>query len=479
MVDRLCGTGGGVTATAPDLVTSRTGGRVLRGFAELAAAVADTADDSPWLAELRRAAVARFVEVGLPGSKDEEWRFTPLQALAAVQFGAPGASSAVAAADLEPLLVGGPGWPLLVVVDGAVDRRLSRVAALPSGVTFVSLADAIAAGHPLVEQHLAHHAGIDSSVFNAISAALIRDGTLIHVGAGVTLSLPLHVVYLTTKGAAGSIIVPRSLVVLDHDARATVIETFATLEAPSDGRRTGRRSDAELPVTRDPYLTAACAEIVLGENARLEHIRLQEEALTAFHVGCTVVDQARDSHFRSFALARGARLSRHDLRARLGGSNVEALLYGLYLARGEQLIDNHTAIFHDRPDCRSWEVYKGVLAERARGVFNGKVIVRPEAQRTDAKQTNRNLLLGDEARINTKPQLEIFADDVKCTHGATVGKLDEQQRYYLRTRGIAGRAAEVLLITAFIAEVLAEIVQPQVRNALTASMYAEMDALIA
>lgn len=456
-----------MTSLAPDLVKSRAGGRMLRGFEDLAAAVADGAGDPAWLAELRRAALARFAEVGLPGSKDEEWRFTPLQALASVQFGARRPSSALGAADLEPLLLGVPGWPLLVVVDGEVDRRLSRVGTLPPGVTFGSLADAIAIGHPLVELHLAHHAPIDASAFTAISAALVRDGTLVHVGAGVALPQPLHVLSVTTDGAAESIIAPRTLVVLDRGAEATVIESFVTLGSPSFGRGVPR-----------PYLTDACAEIVLGENARLEHIRLQRETLTAYHVGFTAVDQARGSHYRSFALALGARLSRHDLRARLGGSNVETLLYGLYLARGEQLVDNHTVIFHDRPDCRSWEVYKGVLAERARGVFNGKVIVQPAAQKTDAKQTNRNLLLGDEAKVNTKPQLEIFADDVRCTHGATVGKLDEQQRYYLRTRGIAGRAAEVLLITAFIAEVLAEIIQPQVREALEALVYAEMDALI-
>jgi Fe-S cluster assembly protein SufD len=447
-----------------DIATSRPGGRTLRGFAELATAVTDAASDPAWLAELRRAGVARFANVGLPGSKDEDWRFTPLQGLAAVHFNVPGPSLAVGAADLEPFLLGMPGWPLLVVVDGHVDPRLSRIGALPPGATFGSLADAIAIGHPLVERHLGHHASVDGSAFTAVNAALVRDGAFVHVGAGVALQEPLHVLYVATDGAAESIIAPRTLAVLDRGARATVIETFMHV---ADGRRTPRA-----------HLTDVCAEIVLGDNARLEHTRLQREALTTYHVGFTTVDQARDSHYRSFALALGGRLSRHNLHARLGGSNIETLLYGLYLARGEQLVDSHTAIFHDHPDCRSWEVYKGVLAERARGVFNGKVIVQPEAQKTDAKQTNRNLLLGDEAKVDTKPQLEIFADDVKCTHGATVGKLDDQQRYYLRSRGIAGRAAEVLLITAFVAEVLAEITQPQVREALEALVYTEMNTLI-
>jgi Fe-S cluster assembly protein SufD len=452
-----------MTTLAPDRVEKRTAGRPLRGFAELAAAAASDPGDPAWLTALRRAGLARFSEVGLPGSKDEEWRFTSLQALASMSFAARRRAGTLDAGELEPFLVGMPAGPLLVVVDGEVDPRLSRIGALPPGATFGSLADAIASGHPLIERHLAHHASIDTSAFNAASAALIRDGAFVHIGPDVVLPLPLHVVCVTTASAASTIVAPRTLVVLDRGAEATVIESFVTVGAEPSG---------------SPYLTDTCAEIVLGANARLEHIRLQREALAAYHVGFTAVDQAHGSHYRSFTLALGARLSRHNLHARLGGSAVETLLYGLYLARGDQVVDNHTAIFHDQPDCRSWEVYKGVLSERARGVFNGKVIVQAEAQKTDAKQTNRNLLLGDDARVDTKPQLEIFADDVKCTHGATVGKLDAQQRFYLQSRGIAGRAAEVLLITAFIAEVLAEVVQPQVREALQALASAEMDALI-
>ena len=452
-----------MTSVAAGPARQRAAGRMLRGFPELAAAVADL-DAPAWLAEVRRAGVARFAEVGLPGSKDEEWRFTPLQAIASQQFGARRRSASVSARELEPYLLGGLDWPLLVLVDGEVDPDLSRVAGLPDGVTFGSLADAIRVGHPVVERYLAHFAPPGASAFAAISAALVRDGTLVHLGRGAAVRQPLHVVSVCTVGSARSIVAPRTLVVLEAGAEATVVESFVTVGAAAEAAG---------------GLTNACAEIVLGEGARLEHIRLQREAVGGFHVGFTAVNQARDSHYRSFALGVGSTLSRHDLHARLDGINVETLLYGLYLARGDQLVDNHTAIYHDRPGCRSWEVYKGVLAEQAHGVFNGKVIVQPEAQQTDAKQTNRNLLLGGQAKVDTKPQLEIFADDVKCTHGATVGKLDEQQRFYLRSRGIAGRAAEVLLITAFIAEVLAEIVQPEAREAIRALAYAEMDALIA
>ena len=216
----------------------------------------------------------------------------------------------------------------------------------------------------------------------------------------------------------------------------------------------------------------------MGENAWLEHVRVQREGAKAWHIGLSRVDQQRDSHYRSFTLNMGGRLARHDLQTKLNAPNIETLLYGLYLTRGDQLVDNHTAIYHDHPNCNSWEVYKGVLAEKSRAVFNGKVYVQPEAQKTDAKQTNRNLLLSDDARVNTKPQLEIFADDVKCTHGATIGRLDEQQRYYLSTRGIGGRTAQALLIWAFAAEVLAEITVEPVRTVLEGVVRRQLEALI-
>ena len=452
-----------MTALAPDAAGRRTSARTLRGWGELAQAV-DYREEPEWLNALRRSAIDRFTSVGLPASNDEEWRFTSLAALAAISFGPRPAAPAPVAAMPEPFRLGqGAAWPLLAVVNGQVDRGLSRIDHLPPGVTFGSLADAVASGNPLVERHLARYASIDGSPFNAVNAALFRDGAFVHVGRGVTLPEPLHVMLATTAAAVPSIVAPRTLIVIEAGADATVIESFV----PAGAHKVGQ-----------PHLTATCAEVVLEQSARLEHVRLQRESAAAFHVGFTAVEQARDSHYRSFALALGSKLSRHDLQARLSGTNVETLLYGLYLARGEQLVDNHTAIFHDQPDCRSWEVYKGVLAERARGVFNGKVIVQPAAQKTDAKQTNRNLLLGDEAKVNTKPQLEIFADDVKCTHGATVGKLDAMQRFYLQTRGIAGREAEVLLITAFVAEVLAEVREPRIRETLQSLAYAEMDALI-
>jgi Fe-S cluster assembly protein SufD len=207
-------------------------------------------------------------------------------------------------------------------------------------------------------------------------------------------------------------------------------------------------------------------EVAVAAGSWLEHTRIQRESERAYHVGLTHVDQQRDSHYRSFSMAMGGALARHNLHVRLNDENIETLMYGLYLTRGEQVVDNHTAILHEQPNCRSWEVYKGVLDGRSRAVFNGKVFVRPEAQKTDAKQTNRNLLLSDLAKVNTKPQLEIFADDVKCTHGATVGRLDDVALFYARSRGVPQEAAERLLTYAFAAEVIEEVALEPVRNEL-------------
>jgi Fe-S cluster assembly protein SufD len=448
MADRM-------TATAAP-VRPRGAARTLQGFSALAAAAMRSAD-AAWLAALRQQGAARFAETGLPGSKDEEWRFTSLQALASASFVAPShATSRVHRDALTPYLLG-HDWPVAVFVDGRFVAELSELPA--SGATVTTLAAAIAAGHPSVERHLARYAQVDATPFTAVNAALVGDGALLEVPAGVVADAPIHILHVTTAEAAQTIIAPRILVLVGAQANVTVIESYASLDASA-------------------HLTNAVVEMVLGAGARVEHVRIQRESRAAWHVGFTAVEQARDSHYRSFTLALGGALSRHDLHARLSAPNVETLLYGLYLGRDEQLVDNHTTIFHDQPACRSWEVYKGVLTDHSHGVFNGKVIVQPVAQQTDAKQTNRNLLLSDRARVDTKPQLEIFADDVKCTHGATVGRLDEQQRYYLQTRGIAGRSAEVLLITAFIAEVLIEIAHPGIRTALQRLVDVEMDAMI-
>jgi Fe-S cluster assembly protein SufD len=310
------------------------------------------------------------------------------------------------------------------------------------------MAEALRSGGAVLEAHLSRHAALESSPFTALNTAFFRDGGFVHVAANTEVSRPVHLVFVTTAEAGGSVVHPRNLIVVEAGSRASVIESYVTLSPGSS------------------YWSNPVSEVVAGANSWLEHTRIQRESERAYHIGATHVDQQRDSHYRSFSMAMGGALARHNLRVRLNDENIETLMYGLYLSRGEQVVDNHTAIYHDQPNCRSWEVYKGVLEGRSRAVFNGKVFVRPEAQKTDAKQTNRNLLLSDTAKVNTKPQLEIFADDVKCTHGATVGRLDQMALFYAQTRGVPAREAQRLLTYAFAAEVIAEVALDPVRNEL-------------
>jgi Fe-S cluster assembly protein SufD len=359
-----------------------------------------------------------------------------------------GEPATVSRGDVARFVFGHAEWTTLVFVNGALSQSLSAIGPLPAGVRVGSLEEALREDGGLLKQHLTRHAPIEGSPFTALNTAFVREGGVVHVAAGLDLDRPVHLLFLTTPEAAGTVIHPRNLIVIERGARASVIESYVTL------------------ATGQSYWTNVVTEVALAEGAWLEHTRIQRESERAYQIGLTHVDQQRDSHYRSFSLAMGGALARHNLHVRLNDENVETLMYGLYLTRGEQVVDNHTAIYHDHPNCRSWEVYKGVLDDRSRAVFNGKVFVQPEAQKTDAKQTNRNLLRSDHARVDTKPQLEIFADDVKCTHGATVGRLDDVARFYARSRGIPADAAERLLTYAFAAEVIEEVALEPVRREL-------------
>ena len=408
-----------------------------------------TGDGPEWIEALRRSGIDRFALTGFPTSRDEEWRFTPVAPIAKTAWRrASGSSHDLTRQDLAPFVFGHPEWTTLIFVDGAYNESLSSTTAIGQGVRISSLSDALKADTPLLERHLARHAPIDASPFTALSTAFMRDGSVVHVPRNVDLARPVHLVFVTTRQATGAVTHPRNLIVVEPGARASVIESYVTLAEGAS------------------YWTNAVTEVVAGANSWIEHTRIQRESERAYHIGLTHVEQERDSHYRSFSLAMGGALARHNLTARLNGENVETLMYGLYLTRGQQVVDNHTAIHHDQPNCRRWEVYKGVLDGHSRAVFNGKVFVKPEAQKTDAKQTNRNLLLSDEARVDTKPQLEIFADDVKCTHGATVGRLDDIALFYARSRGVPSEVAQLLLTYAFAAEVTSEVVLEPVREEL-------------
>jgi Fe-S cluster assembly protein SufD len=419
-----------------------------------------TAEGPEWLEPVRRAAMERFARTGFPAPRDEEWRFTPLGAIAQGTWRpATGGAGELTRDQLAPFVFGHADWTTLVFVNGVYSESLSSLGELPAGVRVASLAETLRTDGAFLKAHLTRHAPVEGSPFTALNTAFLTEGGVVQVGAGVDLSAPVHLLFVTTVEAGGTVSHPRNVIVVERGARASIIESYVTL-APGQG-----------------YWANPVTEVAVAAGAWVEHTRIQRESESAQHVGLTHVDQQRDSHYRSFSLAMGGALARHNLHVRLNDENVETLMYGLYVTRGDQVVDTHTAIYHDQPNCRSWEVYKGILDGRSRAVFNGKVFVRPEAQKTDAKQTNRNLLLSDGARVDTKPQLEIFADDVKCTHGATVGRLDEVARFYARSRGIPAEAADRLLTYAFAAEVVEEVALAPVREELDRLVRARLGGL--
>jgi Fe-S cluster assembly protein SufD len=388
-------------------------------------------------ADLRDEAWRQFVTMGFPTTHQEEWRFTSVASIADGGFvlAAP-LESPMPAIDVDPFRMTNAAAEL-VFVDGRYVPSLSRSTALPADARVESLASAMTAHRARLGLHLARVVSFAGRPFAALNAAFLDDGAWIDLPAGAVLERPLHLLFVAGGGADGQPFMthPRIIVILGENSQASVVETFTGC----DGTR---------------YFTNAVTEIVLGEDAGLEHYKLQYEGNDARHVGAIHVQAERHARYASHSISLGGALVRNDLTAVLDGEGVECTLNGLYAADAERLVDNHTTIDHARPHGGSREMYRGILADRARGVFNGKIIVRPDAQKTDAKQTNRALLLSEDARINTKPQLEIFANDVKCTHGAAVGQLDEEALFYLRSRGLGEGAARRLLTHAFAADVL-------------------------
>jgi Fe-S cluster assembly protein SufD len=404
-----------------------------------------------WLRDMRRGAAAAFAKLGFPTTKLEAWRFTNVAPIADTRFvSAPPAAipQEVAASFVVPGLAG----PVLTFVNGRFAPRLSTAGAPPAGVTIVSLADAIVQNPARLQPHFGRHTDVTTRPFAALNTALFEDGALIAIADNTVLGEAIQLIFLSTVTPAPAVSHPRVLIVLGRHSQARVVETFAAI-GPARG------------------FTNAVTEVVVGDGAVLEHYRLQREASTAFHIGHTQFQLGRSASSSSHSMAFGGLIARHDAVAVLGDEGADCTLNGLYLAGGSQTIDNHTEIDHAMPHGTSRELYKGIIGGRARVVFDGRIRVRPDAQKTDSKQTNKTLLLSDDAQIHTKPQLEIFANDVKCTHGATVGQLSEDALFYLRTRGIGLDDARSLLIRAFATDVTGRIGLEPVR--------AELDRLLA
>ena len=391
-------------------------------------------------AEDRRAAFSKFAEDGFPTTRDEQWRFTNIAPVARTEFRlAEPPSSPPSRGQVSLAGVRGLDSIEIVFVNGVYSPELSSLRGLPEGVVVLSLADAMESHGELVRAELGRQVAPAAGPFQALNMAFAHDGAFVHVPRGVVVERPLEMLFLTTCDDGAAATFPRNLVVVGENAQLTLLENYE-----------GVGPDAV-------YLTNAVTEIVVGESAVVDYYRLQCEARRAYHFGTLQVELARSANFSSHAITLGAAISRNDLGLTLVGENAEGTLNGLYMIGGKQLGDTHTRIDHAVPNCLSHELYKGILQDDARGVFNGYILVRPDAQKTDAKQTNKTLLLSPTALINTNPQLEIYADDVKCTHGATIGQLEESSVFYLRSRGIAEQDARCLLTYAFANDIIRRI----------------------
>ena len=390
-----------------------------------------------WVLAARKSGISHFSELGFPTLQDEDWRFTNVAPIAQLPFKPvfEPTSAGITAQALGHYTFAGLAGSKLVFVNGHFAPELSSVATLPEGVKVMSLSAALASDTALVEKHLFRHARADANAFTALNTAFFQDGAFIHLPAGKIVADPIQILYVSTANEHGATAHPRNLIVAEQGSQVTVIESFVSL------------GDAA-------YFTNSVTELVAGANAVVEHLKFQDESQQAYHLATLAAHFARGSNAVTHSIALGAKLSRTAIYANLAGEGLECILNGLYLTRGEQLADHYMIVEHAQPRCASHEYFNGILADKSKGVFHGRILVRPGAQKTDAKQTNKNLLLSDDATADTKPQLEIYADDVKCTHGATIGQLNDESIFYLRARGIGLEKARRMLIHAFAGEII-------------------------
>jgi len=399
-----------------------------------------------WLRDLREGGIARFHDLGFPNMKQEAWRFTSVAPIAEGSFELAKPPARVPTLEeIRPFLLLEAGLRL-VFVDGFFQRSLST----PLFDDVQSLAHVVAHRPDLVRQHLGKYVATQDRPFSALNTAFVSDGAFVHVPAKAAIPEPIQLLFLAS-GNTPVVTHPRNLVVVEREARASIVETYAALDDHG-------------------YWTNAVTEIVAGDGARVDYHRVQRESDRAYHVATTQSHQGRDSTLNLHFVAFGGALARHDIGAVLGGPGGKLILNGLYLLAGTQHADHHTTIDHAADHCESHEYFNGVLDGKSRGVFTGRIIVRPGAQKTDSKQTNNNLLLSGQAHADSQPQLEIYADDVKCTHGSTVGPLDPRALFYLRSRGVGEDDARRLLTYGFATEILGRME--------VAPLRAQLDAIV-
>jgi len=415
------------TAVAPELLQEEWSG--------------ERPGDPGFWSAARHDAFERFSSAGLPTTRSEAWKYTSVAPIARESFAV---ARPEGAASLTPGFR--PEGAVIAIVDGRYSPELSSVAAEPS-LEVAGLDEQLQAEPSRLEGLLGGVATDRDNPFTALNTAFASHGVVIRIAAGAVVEAPIHVAYIQTSRPGEDPVAanPRTLIVAQKASQAQVVESFQG----DPGAR---------------YLTNAVTEIVLEDGAIVEHYKLQRESGAAFHVATLAVRQARDSRFVDQSFCFGGQIARNDIDVKLSGPGAECALYGLFMGRGEQLMDTHSRIDHVEPHCSSRQLYKGVLDDASRGVFHGAVVVRPGAQKTDAEQSNRNLLLTREALVNSTPQLEIFADDVKCRHGATTGQLDKTALFYLRSRGISEEAARSMLTYGFASELVARVGVPEVSS---------------
>ncbi len=396
-------------------------------------------------ATVRREAIEHFGELGFPTLRHEDWRFTNPKPIAETAFTLATRNDAAVGPILDAQILDAD-WPRLVFVDGYFSAEFSSIGTL-AGVQAGSLATLPAAVTGLVQPHIGRHADYTREAFTALNTAFVADVAVVHVPADIDADRPVHIVHVATPGGEPQVSHPRGLIVAETGSRLTVVETFAASDAGS-------------------YFRNSVTEIVAADNTHVDHYKLVIETDQTYHVGTTHIHQGRDSSVSSHTITLGGRLVRNNVTTVLDGEGSNCTLNGLYIMGGRNHVDNHLRVEHAKPHCDSREYFKGILDGHARAVFTGRIVVHEDAQKTDAKQTNMNLLLSDDAQVDTKPQLEIFADDVKCTHGATIGQLDEDARFYLRSRGIDEAAARGVLLFAFAQESIDQVTPEPLRDRL-------------
>ena len=399
-----------------------------------------------WVSESREKSLNRVKHIGFPTRRDEEWKYTNISLALSRRYEFSSGQTEVKGEALQPYLL--DNTVPIVIVNGIINNKLSSLKDLPKGVTFASLQEALRNSSAELKELFLNYKVEDESVFINLNKALSVDGVVIKIPAKTVVEKCIHVLHVVNSKQE-ILTVPRTVIISGESSEATILESYVSL------------SDETI------YLTNALTDIFLAKNATLYYSKAQKESLKSYHVGNTRIWQERDSNFQGFSLVSGAAMTRNNLDVVLNGEGAQSFLNALYSVYGTQHVDNHTSVDHRVPNCMSNQLYKGILNGASRAVFNGKIFVRSIAQKTNSYQLNKNLLLGKDCRVDTKPQLEIFADDVKCTHGATIGQMNEEELFYLQTRAIGKQDATRMLARGFAEDVLNQIKNEAVHKKLT------------